>query len=57
MKKTFEQWKKAVDAWLEAKAGLAADDLPDQPYRDWYEDDLPAKSAAARALRYAQEDA
>jgi hypothetical protein len=47
----FVDWMMKVDRAVIAKAGLSYLDLPDQPYRDWYEAGLSAKSAAARAIR------
>jgi hypothetical protein len=55
--RTFESWKAEVDKHIaDACAGLTSDDLPDQPYRDWYADRVPTKTAARRAIRYAQEN-
>lgn len=52
----FEDWQKRVDAWVGQLVGLSLDDLPDVPLRDWFEDDLPAKAAARRAVRNAGAD-
>lgn len=54
-KQTFEEWLRAVDAAISAKCGLTHDDLPDCCYRDWYDDGVSAKSAAARAIKAARE--
>lgn len=54
MKGTFEKWMAAVDAAVGAKCGMSYQDLPDVPYRDWWEDGVPANTAAARAVRMAQ---
>ena len=52
--KTFGDWLKTVDAYLSSRyMGITHDDLPDCCYADWYEDGLPAASAAKRAIRYA----
>lgn len=48
---SFAGWMQKVDAAIEAKVGLVALDLADQPYRDWYEDGLRPTTAAAHALR------
>ncbi len=37
-KQTFAQWKVEVNIHVMARAGLFADDLPDMPYYDWFED-------------------
>lgn len=47
---TYEQWLKAVDQYLEAEIGLGHQDLPDQLWRDWYEDGLDPMDAATEAL-------
>ena len=53
-KLTFEQWMKQVDFVLYG-FGLAADDLPDCPYRDWFDDGLSVGRAVKRAIKNAQE--
>jgi len=52
---TFDAWKKEVDLALLFGYGVESDDLPDCPYRDWYDDKVPPKSAAKRAYRNASE--
>ena len=48
---TFDQWKKRVDRLISICAGgLISDDLPDQPYRDWYDTRLRPVWAAKRAV-------
>lgn len=49
MKRTFAQWKAAVDAAAEKLSGLATADLADAPFYDWYEDGK-SPAAAARAV-------
>jgi hypothetical protein len=51
---TFEAWMDLVDEICQTKYGVSVYDLADCPYRDWYEDDVTPKSAAARA-RLAQD--
>lgn len=51
----FKAWMAKVDAAVAAKCGLSASDLPDVCYRDWYEDGVTPKSAAARAVKAARE--
>ena len=47
---TFEDWMKDVgDAVLEM-SGPYVDDLPDRPYREWYDEGLPPDEAAMAAL-------
>jgi hypothetical protein len=54
-KKTFEEWMVEVNKVVETKVGLGTDDLPDCCYRDWYDNGVSVKSAAARAIRSAKE--
>jgi len=54
MRKTFDQWMREVKAEI-SKSGLHADDLPDVPYKDWYDDRVSVKSAAKRAIRNAMD--
>lgn len=46
----FDAWMARVDAQLEARCGLTSLDLADVCYADWYEDGLPASTAARLAL-------
>lgn len=47
---SFAAWMQQVNAAVLAQAFVSADDLPDQPYREWYEDDLSPEEAATTAL-------
>jgi hypothetical protein len=49
---SYEQWMKQVDREVETRAGLSVHDLADCNFRDWYEDDVPPRTAAVRAIRY-----
>ncbi len=49
-KQTFAQWKVQVNAHVMARAGLFADDLPDMPYYDWFEDGCSPQEAAEMVL-------
>lgn len=49
-KQTFAQWKAKVNACVIAKAGVFADDLPDMPYYDWFEDGCSPQEAAEMVL-------
>jgi len=46
----FDLWFRDVDRWLLLRFGFGADDLPDQPWRDWYDDGLSPADAARCAL-------
>jgi len=50
---TFEEWLAAIDELLwRGGTGLAHhNDLPDQPWRDWYDERLRPIRAANRALK------
>lgn len=51
-KKTFSQWMKEVDAFIEEKLPcMGSADLRDQPYALWYEDGVSSKTAANRAIK------
>ncbi|MCI0579950.1 MAG: hypothetical protein L0332_24075 [Chloroflexi bacterium] len=47
---SFAAWMRQVNAAVFARAFVSADDLPDQPYRDWYDDGLSPEEAAGAAL-------
>lgn len=46
----FALWMDDVDLAVEALCGLSTLDLPDQTYRDWYNDGLSADEAADLVL-------
>ena len=48
--KSFQQWMQQVDRALNAKCGLSHNDLADQCWRDWYEDEMSAEEAAYLCL-------
>lgn len=52
---SFEQYMQKVDSILSQKVGLTSSDLPDVCYADWHEEGVTPKSAAARAIKYANE--
>ena len=47
---TFEKWMSKVDAAISQICGLTSEDLADQCYRDWYEDEMSPSEAASEAL-------
>lgn len=53
---SFEAWMREVDAAVSRRMGLSVYDLPDVPFRDWYDDGTSPRSAAARAIRAANEN-
>lgn len=48
---SFEQWMTKVDDLVWSKVGCSVHDLPDAPFRDWYEDEMSAKRAANKAIK------
>jgi hypothetical protein len=46
---TFEDWISRVDRILSRLYGITSEDLPDQCYKDWYEDGATPAQAARRA--------
>jgi len=52
-KMSFDDWMKAVDDAVWAKAGLSIHDLPDVPLRDWYDSGTTPRGAASRAIKMA----
>ena len=52
---TFEAWKRAVDAEIQRRCGMSADDLPDWRYRDDFADKVTPARCAARAIKNAKE--
>jgi hypothetical protein len=55
-KKSFEVWLKELDEAVQAKCGMSYQDLPDGPFRDWYEEGKTPKSAAAKLVKMANEE-
>ena len=55
MKRSYDDWKAAVDKAVSSMVGLSVDDLPDCPLRDWYDDGLSPATAARQAIQSAEE--
>jgi hypothetical protein len=51
----FDTWMKLVDEAVYARINCSVHDLPDCPFRDWYDDGLRALAAARKAIRYARD--
>lgn len=51
---SFEEWKEEVNKTVEREIALSCDDLPDQPYRQWYDDRISIKIAAKRVIKNAK---
>jgi len=50
---SYDEWMKAVDREVLAVTGLSVHDLEDQPFADWYHDEISAEEAAHMAIEYA----
>lgn len=51
---TFNGWLKAVDRLVIPWIGLGIDDLPDLPYRDWYDDGIDPGRVLLRVIKAAR---
>lgn len=49
--RTFESWMDKVGAALRKKIGLSYSDLPDQPWRDWFDSGMTPSKAADQCLK------
>ncbi len=47
---SFNRWMQLVDSHLSALMGISAYDLPDQPYRDAFDDGWDAGDYAAEVM-------
>ncbi len=47
---TFSEWMQQVNVHVWGVAGLSADDLADQTWRDWFDDQYTPREAALKAL-------
>lgn len=50
-KLSFQEWMRKVNICVAQRIGLSAEDLPDQPYRDWYDSGMTPQDAAEDVLR------
>lgn len=55
MRVSFSEWMVLVDRAVWSRAGVSVHDLPDAPFRDWYDDRVAPSVAARRVIRYAKE--
>jgi len=46
----YKNWMRCVDALCRTKIGLSIHDLPDMPFRDWFDDGYTPKDAVREAL-------
>ena len=52
-KPAFEEWMKQVDNAVSLRSGMSVHDLPDCPFRDWYNAGNSAGAAAQRCIKNA----
>ena len=50
----FSKWMGKVNARLIEKTGMTSEDLPDCCYRDWFDDGMQPRSAAAQVIKAAK---
>jgi hypothetical protein len=53
--RSFEDYMRVVNVWLERRCGLSSDDLPDYCYYDAYDLGDPPERAAKKALKAAKD--
>ena len=46
----FEEWMEMVNSILAVDAEIDSRDLPDQPYRDWFDQGMLPSEGAQKAL-------
>lgn len=51
--RSFSGWMALVNAEIEARAGVSANDIEDFPYSDYYEDGFEPEETAIEALENA----
>lgn len=51
---SFKDWLAEVDRAVNIILGVGINDLPDCPFRDWYDDGLTTLRAARRVVREAR---
>lgn len=51
----FKYWIDKVDTEVEKRVCMSVHDLPDCPYRDWYEDGVTPVQAARKAIKNAKD--
>lgn len=49
-RQTFEEWLEQVDSELNRQCGLSHNDLADQCWHDWYDDEMSPEEAAIECL-------
>lgn len=45
----FQDWMAEVDSIIQSLVGFTSRDLPDAPWRDYFEDEMPAREAVLTA--------
>jgi hypothetical protein len=52
---SYEAWKRLVDAEIQRRTGMTADDIDDWRYTRDFDEGVSAKRSAARAIKNAKE--
>lgn len=52
----FMGWMSDVDYQVGIKIGCSVNDLPDCPFREWYDNEWTAKRAALKAIKMAKDE-
>ena len=53
---SFDDWMAAVDQLVNERAGLSVHDLPDCPFRRWFDDGVSPSGAARQAIHNAHDE-
>jgi hypothetical protein len=53
-KKSYDEWMLEIDRMVSAKIGLSIHDLPDMPFRDWYDAGKSPAFVVGRAMKEAK---
>lgn len=51
---SFKKWMRIVDGRVWIQAGCSVYDLPDCPYRDWFDRGMTPMAAARKAVKNAK---
>jgi len=50
----YEVWKSCINLIVEGVLGVGLADLPDQPFREWFDENMTIGEAASRIVREAK---
>lgn len=52
---SYDDWFALVDKFMWQTYGIGAEDIPDWPSRDWYDDGMRADQACESAIEHARD--